>query len=43
MEKNHTSSFNAFFFYGIAMYKQKEYILAIAAFQKAEVVNDCDA
>ena len=37
------SSFKAFFYYGIAMYKQGEYVLAIAAFEKSERINEDDA
>ena len=33
----------AFFYYGIAMYKQSEYVLAIAAFEKSERINDENA
>lgn len=43
LEKNHTSSWKAFFYYGIAMYKQCEYVLAIAAFEKSERIQDDDA
>ena len=40
LQKNHTSSWKAFFYYGISMYKQSEYVLAIAAFEKAERIQD---
>ena len=43
LQKNHTSSWKAFFYYGVAMYKQGEYVLAIAAFEKAERINEDDA
>lgn len=43
LEKNHISSFHAYFYYGISMYKQKDYITAIKAFEKAEVRNMDDA
>ena len=43
LQKNNTSSWMAFFYYGIAMYKQGEYVLAIAAFEKSERINDENA
>ena len=43
LQKNNTSSWMAFFYYGIAMYKQSEYVLAIAAFEKSERINDENA
>ena len=43
LKKNHTSSWKAFFYYGIAMYKQNSYVLAIAAFEKSERIYADDA
>mgnify|MGYP000968151965 CR=1 FL=1 len=43
LQKNHTSGWQAFFYYGIAMYKLGEYVLAIAAFEKAERIDNNDA
>ena len=43
LQKNHTSSWKAFFYYGIAMYKNREYVLAIAAFEKSERIYEDDA
>ena len=36
-------SWKSFFYYGIAMYKQTNYVLAIAAFEKAERIYEDDA
>ena len=43
LQKNHTSSWKAFFYYGIAMYKQGEHVLAIASFEKSERIYEDDA
>lgn len=37
IQKKHTSYTRAFFYYGIAMYKQGDYVKAITAFEKAEM------
>lgn len=41
--KNHTSSWKAFFYYGIGCYKTADYVLAIAAFEKSERIYEDDA
>ena len=43
MKKNHASSWKAFFYFGISMYKQEQYVLAIAAFEKSERIYEDDA
>ena len=43
LKKNHTSSWKAFFYFGIARYKQGDYVLAIAAFENSERIYEDDA
>ena len=43
LQKRHTSSWKAFFYYGVAMYKQGKFVLAIASFEKSEKINSLDA
>ena len=43
LQKNHTSSWKAFFYYGVSMYTQGKFVLAIAAFEKSEKINSNDA
>ena len=43
LQMKHTSSWKAFFYYGVSMFKQNKYEIAIAAFESAERVNSEDA
>ena len=42
LEKKHTSSWKAFFYHGIAMYKMGKNVTAITAFENAERVFEDD-
>jgi hypothetical protein len=43
LQKSNSNSFKAFFYFGIAMYKQLKFEMAILAFLKAEQINQNDA
>ena len=43
LRHRHNSSWKAFFYYGVSMFKQGKYLVAVAAFEKAEKVNQEDA
>lgn len=43
LKKNHANSWKAFFYFGIGMYKTSKFVLAIAAFEKAEHIFEDDA
>jgi cytochrome c-type biogenesis protein CcmH/NrfG len=43
LQRNNPQSYKALFYFGIAMYKQQKYLMAVMAFDKAAVIepDDC--